>query len=304
MAVLYAAYHFAETLGVRFYLHGDVLPDRRIPFVLPDLDETHTPLFETRGILPFHDFTEGPDWWEADDYKAYLTQMVKMRMNLLNLHCYPDGEAGPEPLVWIGHPDDVDAQGKVAFSPPSRWASTNYHSWGYAPMATGGFAAGAARLFEEDDFGPSVTRGHRPEPANPSASNEVFERAAGMLRDAFGYGRRLGVGICLGTETPLTIPRAVQARLREKGLESGEPGSSAKGIRGHVCPDRTRLSDRPLLAMDARSMDLAGRDPARDRRHRGRHQNRDGRIESTGESLRIWHQRLGAWAQAGSRVVR
>ena len=118
-AVLYAAYHFAGTLGVRFYLHGDVVPDRRIPFDLPDLDETHAPLFETRGILPFHDFTQGPDWWEADDYKACLTQMVKMRMNLLALHCYPEGEAGPEPLVWIGHPDDVDADGKVSFSPPS-----------------------------------------------------------------------------------------------------------------------------------------------------------------------------------------
>ena len=232
VAVLYAAYQFAETLGARFYLHGDVLPDQRITFVLPNLDETHAPLFETRGILPFHDFTEGPDWWEADDYKAYLTQMVKMRMNLLNLHCYPEGEVGPEPLVWIGHPDDVDAQGKVAFSPPSRWASTNYHSWGYAPVATGRFAAGAGRLFEEDDFGPSVTRGHRPEPANPAASNEVFERASGMLRDAFGYGRKLGVGFCLGTEAPLTIPRAVQARLREKGLNPESPEVRQKVYEG------------------------------------------------------------------------
>jgi hypothetical protein len=232
VAVLYAAYHFAETLGVRFYLHGDVLPDQRIPFVLPNLDETHTPLFETRGILPFHDFTEGPDWWEEDDYKAYLTQMVKMRMNLLNLHCYPEGAAGPEPLVWIGHPDDVDARGKVAFSPPSRWASTNYHSWGHAPMPTSGFAAGASRLFEEDDFGPSVTRGHRPEPASPAASNEVFERTSGMLRGAFGYGRRLGVGICLGTEAPLTIPRAVQARLREKGLNPESPDVRQKIYEG------------------------------------------------------------------------
>jgi hypothetical protein len=232
VAVLYAAYHFAELQGARFYLHGDVLPDRQIRFVLPDLDETHTPLFETRGVLPFHDFTEGPDWWEADDYKAFLTQMIKMRMNLLNLHCYPDGEAGPEPLVWIGHPDDVDAQGRVAFSSPSRWASTNYHAWGHAPVPTAGFAAGAGRLFEEDDFGPSVTRGHRPVPANPAASNEVFERASGMLRDAFGYGRQLGVKICLGTEAPLTIPRAVQARLREKGLNPESPEVRQKVYEG------------------------------------------------------------------------
>jgi len=219
VATLHAAYHFAEMLGVRFYLHGDVIPDRKIPFVLPNLDETHSPLFETRGILSFHDFTEGPDWWEVDDYKVHFTQLVKMRMNFMGLHCYPEGAAGPEPLVWIGHPDDVDQAGKVSFSSPSFWSSTKGDSWGYAPMATSKFASGAGRLFEEDDFGPSVTHGYRPLPKTPEACNEVFERTSGMLRDAFGYGRNLGVKICIGTETPLHIPQSVQARLRQKGMD-------------------------------------------------------------------------------------
>ncbi|MEI7898739.1 MAG: hypothetical protein WCK89_00685 [bacterium] len=232
LAVLYAAYHFAEKLGVRFYLHGDVFPDKRIPFALPGLDETHSPLFETRGLLPFHDFTEGADWWEADDYKVCFNQMVKMRMNLLGLHCYPEGMAGPEPLIWIGHPDDVGAGGKVSFSSPSHWASTTYNSWGYAPMPTRDFAAGAASVFEEDDFGPQVTRGHRPEPKTPEACNEVFERAARLLRDVFGYGRQLGVKICIGTETPLHIPASVTARLREKGLDPLSPEVRQKVYEG------------------------------------------------------------------------
>ena len=219
VAVLYAAYHYAETLGVRFYLHGDVLPDRQIRFVLPELDETHTPLFATRGILPFHDFTEGPDWWEGDDYKAHFTQLAKMRMNLMALHCYPESGVGPEPLVWIGHPADVDAAGKVSFSSPSLWASTRGGAWGYAAMPTRDFASGAGRLFAEDDFGPSVTRGQRPRPKTPEGCNEVFERASGLFREAFGFGRQMGVQICLGTETPLRIPPSVQARLRAKGLD-------------------------------------------------------------------------------------
>jgi len=33
--VLYGAYTFAEKLGVRFYLDGDVIPDARIPFAIP-----------------------------------------------------------------------------------------------------------------------------------------------------------------------------------------------------------------------------------------------------------------------------
>jgi hypothetical protein len=219
LAVLYAAYDFAETLGVRFYLHGDVVPDQRIPFAIPELDETHAPLFETRGLLPFHDFTEGPDWWEADDYKACFHQMIKMRMNLIGLHCYPEGAAGPEPLVWIGHPDDVDPSGKVAFSPPSSWASTMGGRWGNGSVLTGEFAAGASRLFAEDKFASPVMRGNLPKPENPDACNEVYGRAADMLREAFGYGRTLGVRICIGTETPLIIPQSVQARLRGKGLD-------------------------------------------------------------------------------------
>ena len=218
-ALLYAAYHFAETLGVRFYLHGDVVPDRRIPFVWPEIDETHTPLFEHRGLLPFHDFTMGPDWWEADDYKAYFNQMAKLRMNLMGLHCYPEGPHGPEPLVWIGHPDDVEQDGSVTFSYPSFWNSTMGSAWGYAPTPTSSFAAGAGLLFEVDDYGPSVTDGHRPLPATPEASNAVFNQTADLLNDVFRYARRLGMEVALGTETPLQIPREVQARLRERGLD-------------------------------------------------------------------------------------
>lgn len=89
-------------LGVRFYLHGDVVPDGKIPLRLPNLDETHAPLFETRGIQPFHDFPEGPDWWNRDDWLAYVSQLAKLRMDFLGLHCYPEGNNWPEALVWIG----------------------------------------------------------------------------------------------------------------------------------------------------------------------------------------------------------
>lgn len=56
--VLYGAYRFAEELGVRFYLHGDVIPDERFKTEIPLLNEKGSPLFELRGILPFHDFPE------------------------------------------------------------------------------------------------------------------------------------------------------------------------------------------------------------------------------------------------------
>ena len=43
------------TVGVRFSLHGDTIPDERRPPALPDLDEAGRPLFSIRGNLPFHD---------------------------------------------------------------------------------------------------------------------------------------------------------------------------------------------------------------------------------------------------------
>jgi len=218
LALLYGAYRFAETLGVQFEVQGDVVPDGRIPLALPNLDEVHAPLFATRGIQPFHDFTEGPDWWSADDYKAYFAQMAKMRFNFAGFHCYPEGGVGPEPLVWIGLPEDVNADGTVKFSYPSRWASTTGGSWGYAPMRSSDFAAGAGLLFPSDDFGSPVTDGFRPLPPSPEQAGQLFNRAGSFLGDVFGFAHRLGVRTCIGTETPLQIPQAVRRHLEAKGL--------------------------------------------------------------------------------------
>jgi hypothetical protein len=222
-AVLYGAYSFAEKLGVRFYLHGDELPDQQSSFQLPDLDEKREPLFDCRGIQPFHDFTEGPDWWEAEDYQAYFAQLVKMKMNFAGFHCYPEGGVGPEPLIWIGLPEDIQPDAKVSFSYPSRWASTMGGAWGYASTPTRDFSAGSSMLFETDDFGPSVTAGQRPIPKTPEACNEVFNRAGKLLAGTFGFGRQLGIKICLGTETPITLPKLVEERLRSRGLDPKNP---------------------------------------------------------------------------------
>ena len=78
VGTLYGAYRFAEHIGIRFYLHGDVVPNRQVGLRLPKVDERGEPLFETRGIQPFHDFPEGPDWWNTDDYKAILAQLPKL----------------------------------------------------------------------------------------------------------------------------------------------------------------------------------------------------------------------------------
>ena len=221
---LYAAYRFAERMGVRFYLHGDVIPDDPVAWNLPELDERGAPLFALRGIQPFHDFPEGPDWWNRDDYLAVIGQLPKLRMNFFGLHTYPEERPNAEPTVWIGQTSDIGAHGKVKFSYPSSYMNTLRGNWGYAAQKTGDYVCGSAALFERDDYGPEVMFGFMPSPTTPEASNEVFDRTAALLRDAFSFARQVGVKTCVGTETPLIVPKLVQERLKAQGRNPGDPG--------------------------------------------------------------------------------
>ena len=224
LAVLYGAYQLAEKLGVQFYLHGDVIPDEKTSFLLPVLDERHKPLFATRGIQPFHDFPEGPDWWNQDDYKTYVTQLAKLKMNLLGLHTYPENGPNAEPLVWIGLPQDVNADGTVKFSYRSYWASTPRNgAWGYAAAKTSDFSCGASLLFPDDAYGPDCMKGLMPYPQTPQQCNELFNRTGAELRGIFALARRLGVKTCVGTETPLVIPAAVREHLKQLGKNPSDP---------------------------------------------------------------------------------
>jgi hypothetical protein len=232
LGTLYGAYRLAEILGVRFYLHGDVIPDARMTLEFPALYETGQPLFRLRGIHPFHDFPEGPDWWNADDYKAVLGQLPKLRLNFFGLHTYPEGRPNAEPTVWIGLADDVRPDGTVGFSYPSSYQNTLRGNWGYEAAKTGDFHFGASELFETDAFGADVMQGVMPEPRTPEESNAVFDRTALMLRDAFTFARRLGIKTCVGTEMPLTIPALVKQRLPEKGLDPQDPAAVREVYKG------------------------------------------------------------------------
>ncbi len=240
-AVLYGAYQLAEKLGVRFGLEGDIIPDARIePASLAlNLDETGRPLFAIRGIQPFHDFAEGPDWWTRENYKAILGQLPKLRMNFFGLHTYPENPSrekgatpNAEPTVWIGREGDFGPDGRAAVSYPASYQNTARGNWGYESKRTSDFHFGAALLFDRDDFGNDVMEGYSPDPAAGEASNAVFDRAAAVFRDAFTLARRLGVKTCVGTETPLTVPAAVKARLADAGRDPSAPAAVKDVYRG------------------------------------------------------------------------
>lgn len=232
---LYGAYRLAEHMGVRFYLHGDVVPDRQIAPEIPEVDEVGRPLFNRRGIQPFHDFPEGPDWWSVDAYKAILGQLPKLRMNFFGLHTYPEGGVGPEPLVWIGQPQDVNDDGTVKFSYPSRHFVTSNvtGSWGYRSMKTSDYTFGAAAMFDRDDYGADYMRGTHPwNRMSPEEQNALFDRMGRVVNEAFTFAGQLGIKTCIGTETPLTIPTPVKERLRAAGKDPADPAVVEEVYRG------------------------------------------------------------------------
>ena len=105
LATKYAVFSMLEAaLGVGFRLHGDALPAPRPAAALVARLAQHgrrswSPgAVDTRGIQPFHDFAEGPDQWNVDDYKLHIDQLAKLKMNFIGLHTYP----GDEPTVWTG----------------------------------------------------------------------------------------------------------------------------------------------------------------------------------------------------------
>lgn len=171
VGTLYGAYRFVENLGVRFYLHGDVIPDRRLARI-PDMNETGKPLFGLRGVNPWGWHPFGIDACSASDYKAVFTQLAKMRMDFLGFHCYPDGRPGAEPAVWHGLEGDFDASGRVNRSYVTRYFNTllgRVPGSHYLPEKTGDFGHGGALSFGDDAWAPEVMRGHCPLPQTPEA---------------------------------------------------------------------------------------------------------------------------------------
>jgi len=227
VGALYGAYRLAEHLGVRFFLHGDVVPDLPLAKpILPEIREIGEPLFNRRGIQPFHDFPEGPDWWNLDSYKAVLAQLPKLRMNFFGLHTYPEGPVGPEPAVWIGPPNESGPEGLVREAYPSRHFVTQNvtGAWGYQPTKTSAYTFGTDQIFESDNYGADYMEGSYPwDAATSEVSKGLFNKFGAVLRGSFTFARHLGIYTSLGTETPLTIPEQTAKRLKEAGKDPRNP---------------------------------------------------------------------------------
>ncbi len=234
--VLYGAYHFLENMGIGFYLHDDVIPDEKTELIIPDIDISRDPLFDLRGILPFHDFPEGPDWWELDDYKAIIGQLPKMGMNFIGLHTYPESDYQQlykaEPLVWIGLEDDIYKDGRIKSGYPVLHFNTQDTTWGYLPRKTSSFFYGADKLFDKEFYGVEYMNNISSWPHTSSQNIDIFNKSGQFFNSVFGFANMLGVKTCVGTESALTIPGKLQLKLKQQGFELDDPQTIKKLYKG------------------------------------------------------------------------
>ena len=225
--VLYGTYKLLEKYGIRFYLHGDVIPDGKIAMELPMINTDGKPLFQLRGILPFHDFPEGPDWWNYDDYMAIISQLPKMGMNFIGFHTYPETPPGSwvkaEPMVWIGTKDQVNNDGSVKAAYPVLHANTADTIWGNVPEKTSSFHFGTAALFDTDVYGADYMKNVSSWPHAEEENIRIFDQFGQLLNKSFSFAHEMEVKTCVGTETPLIIPGYLQKKLQSENIDpSGE----------------------------------------------------------------------------------
>ena len=231
--------------GRAVLLHGDVVPDARVALAIRPTDERGKPLFDRRGIQPFHDFPEGPDWWNRDDYKAVLGQLPKLRMNFFGLHTYPEGGVGPEPLGLDRHArgrECVTARSKVSY--PSRHFTTMQSDGRLGlpadederlPLRRGGDVR--PRRLRRGLHGRHAIRGRR---CRPSSATSCSTDMGGLLE------RRVHVRPAAGDQDlhrhgdAADDSHAGQGAAEGGGQGPGRSGRGAGALRGHVPADHGR----------------------------------------------------------------
>lgn len=212
LGCLYGTYKFLESTGIGFSLDEDLIPDRKISKIrLSGFNVTYNPVFALRGLLPFHDFPEGPDWWNEEEYKTVITQMPKLGMNFIGFHTYPEvkfsGYYKAEPLVWMGNMNQFDSSsGNVMYASPVMHFNTNDSTFDYYPKKTTEFNFGASQLFETEDYGADYMKNKSKWPHTLKENIDIINNVGLLLKEVFSKASILGIKTCVGTEVPLVIP--------------------------------------------------------------------------------------------------
>ncbi|MCX6872395.1 MAG: carbohydrate-binding protein [Verrucomicrobia bacterium] len=203
---LYGVYGLLEEhYGVGFYLGGDVLPDKKAPLVLPEVDERKAPAVQIRGFLPWTNFPQSATVYSWDDWRFIIDQAAKMRFNFIHIHNY-NGEQGHNEMF---HNFEVGGKLSRVWMPTARTG----HSWGCSGWDVAQYRFGAADLFDDYDFGADCAL------HNESLSNrDVFRKGASLFQRIIAHAHSRGVRIGLGIDINI-IPE----EYKKTGAKAEDP---------------------------------------------------------------------------------
>jgi hypothetical protein len=175
-----------------------------------------SPVFEYRGFQPWGSYPIGNDWWDVDEYRRVVETIATLRGNWMGMHDYANDYPFPEPgvaVLVVGSgllPGGNLSAGGVAYT--GTWAASERASWGLDGAPTGGYAYGAAALYDWDCYANRAVAGGDavlcPSPTDASGAAETFNRVGALYASAFALAARLNISTALGTEIPLTLPPA------------------------------------------------------------------------------------------------
>lgn len=177
-------------------------------------------VFEERGLLPWHDFAEGPDWFGVGAWRAYLEAMQAGGMNRLLLHNYNSDDHrhyGAQPITWYGNEDGI-GEGDAVLTAYPAWQWTTQDGID-SPAGNGrgeprnatAFDGGSGRLFTAGCFGSPLQSGRPdrcpyPTPADSAAQRSVFSEAAAFFREAVMQpAAAMGIRVAVAVGVPLSL---------------------------------------------------------------------------------------------------
>ncbi|MEM0966315.1 MAG: hypothetical protein AAGJ81_09235 [Verrucomicrobiota bacterium] len=243
VGLLYGVYRYLEEWGLRFSLHGDVLPTGETLRVPKNPAIEDYPVFEKRGLNTWGAHSFGLDAWSKADFRRFFAQMAKLQMNFFTLHCYPEGlhysntkrtpegrAFDAEPWVWIGEESMIEENGTVNRAYPASLYNTGLHRiWGsIEPADTKKFPFGANALFPESLWSSEVMQDFAPSPKSNKDCCALFNRMGSFLAEAFEWAHALGIEVGLGIEVPLRVPERILGRVGP--LTKEEKGKYYRGI--------------------------------------------------------------------------
>jgi len=88
-STMWGVYELVEHYGVRYLLSGDVYPQEKQEFFLPEIDRVYEPTFRMRWWRTMGDFPMGTEGWGMADYRPLVDQLAKLKFNRIRVGSSP-----------------------------------------------------------------------------------------------------------------------------------------------------------------------------------------------------------------------